>query len=397
MSSTAPATRRLGAVLTAPHVPRLLGAAIIGRLPNGMAALAIVLLVRGRGGDYGLAGVLAGCYAASSAVGMPVLSRAVDRLRQGPVLLGSAVLSSAGFLALAWVDPASHPFGAAGLVVVAGVATPPLEPCLRVLWAAVLPDPGAVPAAYSLDAAAQEVIFVIGPVIVLGAVAAGGAGGGVGAAAVLGVAGSLLFATARPAREWRGAAADRHWAGPLRSPPLIRLLCALAFVGMTVGVFVVAITRHAEDIGARSAAGWLVAANAGGALIGGIASAMVPPAVDPARRLRWITVGQAAGFVPLLLAPGLAATVPLAVVSGLALPPLLGCAFLLVDALAPPGTAAEAFAWVVTAFGVGSAIGSALAGLLVETAGYRAAAVASVAAGLVASGLVAARLSTRPR
>jgi predicted MFS family arabinose efflux permease len=56
--------------------------------------------------------------------------------------------------------------------------------------------------------------------------------------------------------------------------------------------------------------------------------------------------------------------VPLAILSGLALPPLLTCAFTLVDRLAPAGTVTEAFAWLVTAFLVGSSAGSAVAGWL---------------------------------
>jgi len=43
-------------------------------------------------------------------------------------------------------------------------------------------------------------------------------------------------------------------------------------------------------------------------------------------------------------------------------------AFLTVDRVAPAGTAAEAFAWVATAFGIGSAGGAAVTGLLIDSA-----------------------------
>jgi MFS family permease len=52
--------------------------------------------------------------------------------------------------------------------------------------------------------------------------------------------------------------------------------------------------------------------------------------------------------------------------SGLGLPPLLTACFLTADHLAPPGTAVEAFAWIFTAFTVGSATGAALAGPLTD-------------------------------
>ena len=52
----------------------------------------------------------------------------------------------------------------------------------------------------------------------------------------------------------------------------------------------------------------------------------------------------------------------LTIASGLGLPAVLTCVFQLVDRLAPVGTTTEAFAWLVSAFLVGSSVGAALAG-----------------------------------
>jgi predicted MFS family arabinose efflux permease len=52
------------------------------------------------------------------------------------------------------------------------------------------------------------------------------------------------------------------------------------------------------------------------------------------------------------------------VLSGLTLPPMLTSVFITTDRVAPAGTAAEAFAWVATAFSVGSSLGSAIDGAL---------------------------------
>src|SRR5436190_1176565 len=56
-------------------------------------------------------------------------------------------------------------------VVLAGFATPPLEAGLRALWPSVLNGPAEVQAAYALDAAAQEVLFTVGPLLVIAATA----------------------------------------------------------------------------------------------------------------------------------------------------------------------------------------------------------------------------------
>lgn len=374
------------AILGARHVPRLLGSALIGRLPTGMAALAIVLLARERGAGYALAGVLAGLYAVGSAIGGPVLSRLVDRTRQPPVLAASAVLAGLAFVLLAVLNPRTAPIPAGIAVLIAGAATPPLEPCLRALWADILPNQRALHAAYSLDAAAQELVFVCGPLVVVGTIAVAGPTGGIVACAVLGLVGSVSFATARPSRVWRGVAGRRHWAGPLRSPRFIRLLAALLLVGGAVGIFTVGITAYAEGEGQPWMAGWLIALNGLGALVGGVAYTVVRPANGPpAIRLCLLTVGLSLGFLPVALSGSVWWAAPLAVLSGLFLPPVLACAFVLVDTLAPVGTVTEAFAWVVTAFASGNAIGSSLAGTLAENVSPTVALLAAVASGALAA------------
>src|SRR5919204_4985905 len=96
-------------ILRTPGVPRLLSAAVRGRMPIGMAGLAIVLLVRQTGGSYATAGLVAGCYAVSLGVTAPLLGRLIDRVGQTRVLLGCAGVCAAAFVALAGPPPAGSP------------------------------------------------------------------------------------------------------------------------------------------------------------------------------------------------------------------------------------------------------------------------------------------------
>ncbi|WP_461145074.1 MFS transporter [Salinifilum aidingensis] len=355
-------------VLRARYVPRLLSASLLGRLPTGMAPLAILLAVRDSGGGYGLAGGLTALYAGSAAVCGPVLGRLIDRTRQPPMLLGCAVASAAAFVVLAVADPAARPAVGAGAAVLAGGATPQLEPCLRVLWEHVLSGQRVVRAAFSLDAGTQELIFVCGPLVVLASVAVAGPSGGLVMAGAVGLAGTVWFATARPARRWRAEERERHWAGPLRHAGMVRLFVALVGVGATIGSFTVGITGYAEAAGQRDAAAWLIALNAGGALLGGLVYTAVPAARREDRRVLLLLALLAAGYLPLVLAPPLPVIVPLVLLSGCALPMVLASAFALVAAMAPEGTITEAHAWMITSFGVGNAAGSALAGVVLDLA-----------------------------
>lgn len=356
---TAVSSPRVRTVLRAPQVSRVLIASQVGRLPLASGPLALLLFAR-QSLSLTAAGLLVAAYTAAMAVSAPLLARTVDRWRQPPVLWASALVSGAGFVVVA---AGGHRIPVAALgAALAGLGTPPLEACLRALWPDLL-APEIVPAAYALDIAVQEMIFVVGPLTTVAAVAIGGPTAGLLTAAVLQLAGTAVFAVTPAVRSWRGVPAVRHWAGPLRSHRLALMLAGVGCVGLAIGSIPVALTGYAEAAGNRSLSGWLLAAQAIGALTGGLLYTRARPGGP--LRLPLLAGVLAMGFVPLLAIPGPAPMAVLLVVSGLALPPLLTAVFLTADRLAPAGTVAEAFAWVATAFAVGSAVGAATAGPLV--------------------------------
>ncbi|WP_250004002.1 MFS transporter [Actinoplanes sp. M2I2] len=389
---SAPSAERVGAraVLRRPYVPLVLTASQVGRLPLGASPLALLLFAR-ESVSLVAAGALVAVFTAGMAVGAPVLARVVDRYRQPPVLYGSAAVSAAGYVivSLAPGRPLVIGLGAA----LAGLGTPPLEACLRALWPALVP-PNAVHAAYALDIALQEVIFVAGPLMTLAAVAIAGPAAGLYAAALFQLAGVIAFGCAPAVRRWRGTSVHRHWLGPLRERRLAVLITGVAFAGAAVGSIPVVLTGYAEAAGDRSLTGWLLAAQAGGALVGGLLYTRATPGGP--RRLPLLATAFAAGWLPLLIAPGTAAMTALLVLSGVMLPPLLTAVFLTADRLAPPGTAVEAFAWIVTAFSVGSALGAAAAGPLTD-AGIRTGFALAPLAALPAIAAMAATVHTRSR
>jgi len=362
MSDVLPPSSGIRAVLRARRVLLLLVAGLIGRLPLGSAPLALLLYAR-QSLSLSTAGLLVAAYTAMMAVSAPLLARGVDRWRQPPILYGSATVSGAGFVAVAF-SGGHLPITLAGAAL-AGLGTPPLEACLRALW----PDlvaPADVAAAYALDVAVQELIFVAGPLVTLAAAAIAGPAAALVSIGLLQFAGVLVFARVDCARNWRGVRASRHWAGPLRAARFVAVLVGVICVGAAVGSIPVAVTGYAEAAGNRSIAGWLLAAQATGALLGGLLYTRARP--GSRNRLPWLTGALAAGFVPLLATPRPSVLAGLLLISGLALPPVLTAVFLAADRLAPAGTTVEAFAWIFTAFTVGSASGSALAGPLTATA-----------------------------
>lgn len=379
------------------HAARLLAGTLLGRLPNAMSGLAIVLFLRAHGAGYGLAGTLSALYGLAVAVGQPLLGRAVDRRGQPRVMTAAALLAAAGFALLAVNGPSPLPVAVVA-VLLAGVATPPLEGGLRALWPAVLEHEEQVQKAYALDAAAQEVLFTLGPLLVTVAVAAASQAAAVVFTGLLGVAGTLVVVTSRPSRHWRAAVREAHWLGALRSPGLAVLLGSCLFVGVALGAFSLAAVAYGDAHGGGPAAAYVLAANGAGALTGGLCYGARAWAGVPERRLRVLAVGLAACYPPLMLAPALGWMLLLAALAGLFLAPTLACAFLVVDRHAPAGTVTEAFSWVVTAMGVGAAMGTAAAGLAAQRGGTAAGFAVCAVCGAVALAVLlsTSRILTAP-
>ncbi|MYW32578.1 MFS transporter, partial [Streptomyces sp. SID2119] len=251
-------------------------------------------------------------------------------------------------------------------VVVAGIATPPLEGGLRALWPSVLKRQDQVHRAYALDAVAQEIMFTVGPLLVTLLVSLRSPAAALLVINAIGVLGALSVVLSEPSRSWRSAPREAHWLGALRSPGLLALLGAFFFVGLALGSITVAGVAYADDHGRESVYGWLMAALGLGALIGGLGYGARQWAGAPERRLRVIVGLLALGYLPLTLTPSVPVMTALAALAGVFLAPAIACSFIVVDRHAPRGTVTEAFSWLVTTFGVGAAAGTAVAGPAVE-------------------------------
>jgi hypothetical protein len=358
----------LRALVRRPFALRMLLSALVGRLPEAMVPLALLLLARHEHGSYATAGALAGAFAVGAALGGPLLGRVIDRLGQPRVLVASAVLRSVALAGIVAVAPSSLPLAGA-IAIAAGALTPPLEPALRALWPDLAgDDEHALAAAYELDAGAQELIFVTGPLLVAVAVAAGGPATALHLASAVGLVGSLAFALAPPARAWsadglRDAAA--RWTAAVRAPEVGLLLAIGVLAGAATGVVNVTTTAFAErTLGDRDLAGWLLAAWAAGALTGGLTAAARRWTWPPERRLTLLLVVFGIAFAPALAARSTLAMAAALAVAGAFLAPTLAAIFVLTGSRALPGTITETFAWLTSSFLVGSAAGAAAGGAL---------------------------------
>ena len=254
------------------------------------------------------------------------------------------------------------------------------------LWPDLVPEPK-LESAYAMDSAAQELMFVVGPLAVAACTALASPIAALWASAVVVVGGVALVASASPVRRWRASARSADWLGPLRNPGLVVLLTSLIGVGLGLGSLNVLVVSYAEAHHVPGGASALLALNAGGAMTGALTYGALRWRIQPRQRLLALVGGLMIGYALLCWEPGPWPMAGIMVLTGLFLAPVLTVTFVLVGELALPGTATEAFAWLVALITSGVAAGSAVTGSALEYVGRPWAAGCGVL-GVAACGLV---------
>jgi MFS family permease len=378
---------RYAAILRTPHVTPLLVASMLARLPFGMFALALVLYMAEERGSYAVAGLVDGAFGIGAAIGLPLQSRAMDRLGQRRVLLPLALLDAAATAALVALTESGAPTAVLmACAVVGGMSIPNIGSALRTLWPDLLRRRDELlAAAFALDSVAIELLFTVGPLIAATIVALVSPIAALGLSAACTVTGAALFVVQRPSREWRpDADAGSHGAlGALRSRGVRTLMLATVPIGFCFGAVEISLPAFAEQFGPREWAGVLLSVWALASAVGGLAYG--------ARNFRLpldgVYLRLAAllplGFLPALAAPSIAAMAFLILPAGLLIAPLGAAGNQLVGQVAPRGAVTEAYAWPVTAMIAGFAAGTSVGGSLVEAVAWQACFVAASIAGML--------------
>jgi MFS family permease len=373
-------------VLRTPHALPMVLAAFIGRLPLSMVGLGCVLLVADETGSYGLGGAVAAAGAVTTAAAGPLLGRWADTHGQRRVLLpvlAVFVVSGVSFLFAVKQDwPLWTVFFSAG---VAGACIPPVSSMIRVRWTHMLRGSHRLPTALAMESVVDEFVFIVGPVLVTFLSTTGHATSGVVTAFTLAAVGSLLFAA--QGRTEPPPAPHEHRNGPsaMRTHGLRVLFVVGAAVGTILGCLEIALVAFADEVGAKSMSGVLIAGLAVGSMASGIGWGTVHWRLPLRQRLTGVLVLLTVLSIPLLLVHDVWLMIPFVVLAGIAVSPSLISSFTLAEVLVPRAAVTEAFTWIGTALGLGVAIGASVAGKLVDVFGANTAfVVATIAAGVAA-------------
>jgi hypothetical protein len=262
---------------------------------------------------------------------------------------------------------------------------------MRSLWGMLVPDEERRRTAYALVSIMFEVSVISAPVIAAVIIALVSPAAAVLVAAALCAGGALAFSLTHASRRWRGEPHAVGWLGPLEAAGMRVTLIVLTLFGVAVGVIQVAAPAFMAERGSPEAGGLLLAALSGGSLVGGIVYGARRWPGSGRVQLVALMAGLAGAYCLLAVAGVPVVLAALLVVVGLLLAPTTVVGSHLLDSVAPPGTATEAFTVMVMGIVAGTAIGNGLGGTIVEDAAFEAAVLS--AGGVAAFGaLVALRI-----
>lgn len=353
---------------------------LLARLPMGMLSVSAVMMIAATRGSYALAGAVVATGLAVTAVVAPWTARLVDRYGQARIALPATVFAVLGLLALLLCVRHGAPDWALFAAYAATATTPNTGGMSRARWAYLLKGRAdaaeGLHTANSFEQAADELCFMLGPVLAAFLCSALFPEAGTLVGAVLLLTGVTLFVAQRSTEP----PAERRAPGraPFRAPGMRPLLIVCLATGAVFGATEVVTIAFADAQGHRPAAGAVLALQAAGSCAAGLAYGAVRPTGSARSRLPLCLAAMTALMVPPLLAASLTGSLVLLagtlLLAGMATAPTMVTAMTLVQRLTPEGRLNEGMTLAVTGLLGGIACGSAAGGWTVEhvsaAAGY---------------------------
>lgn len=350
-----------------------------------MLSLAFLIHIERIFDSYGAAGLVLGAMSIGQAIAGPLTSRLMGRLGMRPVIIATMFICAVSIVVMSLV-----PLSVLSLMLigfVAGLSTPPIQPAVRTIYPKIVNSRQLTPL-FSLDASAQEIIWVLGPVIATFVALQVSTTAGILLAAFFLVAGGIWFVSLPEVGRVRIPRSRRKLGVVLKKPEvLLSTIVGFTLVAACAAVEagVVAVFGHGS-----ADAGWVLGIFAIGSLIGGLALGHAP--IGPwalAARMLIVTIGLALASLWLTfwwLSFAL-------LLAGVGIAPAFAVLFGIVSASVKFSDTAEAYGWVGTGQLIGAAMGSAIAGFSIDHSGPVSA--IYVAAGFAALGCIIPALGRR--
>lgn len=363
-------------VLKSPGFLRVITSQLLARFPFGMMSLALVMHIQHVYDSYAIAGFALGAETVGAAISGPLLSRFMAKAGVTRVILPASIATALAMFGIAFYS--GDPLVTIALSAIVGLTSPPIQAAARTVYPTLVKK-RLLSSVYALDATAQELIWVIGPVLATILAAQINTAFPVIVMATLQILGAWAFVANKEVSSMKIPKSNRRIGGVLKNKVVfVNVILGMLLIGSFSGVEVGTVAILGKEL-----AGPVIAVFSIGSILGGVI-------LGNRNKGRWaltrflglITLGYGLIF----LNPTDAIWMSIAwFIAGLGIAPALGTMSAVIGATVKTSDAPEAYGWSGTGQLMGYSAGAALAGIAIEVVSPTASLLIAVVFGLGAT------------
>ncbi len=370
-------------LITTPGVMGLVIASSIARLPQAMFGIGIITMLVQQTGLYWLAGSVAGTFTLANAIVGPQVSKLVDQHGQSRILPFVTAFSIGMLLALIIAVYMSAPTPLLFILAALSGTMPSMPAMIRARWTQLFRGKPQLHTAFSLDTVLTELAFIIGPPLAIGLSTSFFAEAGPLVAVLLLITGVTAFLLQRETEPKVVVGVKRNTSSTLLIPGVRTIVLALLAMGVIGGSIDVAVVAFANAQGSPASASFILAAYALGSMIAGLTFGALRISLSIEKQFFvGVLVTSITAVLP-IFSPNVYILSMMLFVAGMSFAPTMVVVMNLGAIIVPPSRLTEGLTWMTTGISIGVALGSVLAGMVIDVYGARSGFSVAIISGLV--------------
>jgi MFS family permease len=355
---------------------------LIARMPISMDSLALIFIVVAVSDSYAIAGALSATASVVIAFATPHWSRVADRIGQGAMLVRVIPVKVFAFCVFTVLVLNETPVWTWFVsIIITEAFSVNTGGLVRRRWLHVLSpdktttaedeqDRHVVNTAYSFEALMDEVVFILGPIIVTACATTIAPAAGIISGIIFLAVGVPLFVmqkdTEPPANPKREV--DPHPA-VIRNKRVQAVVLPTTLLGGFFGSIAIVTVAFAEARDQAALSGVLLAIWAAGSAVAAIMNGVIKWRLTSATRFLIFLFALTILSIPMLFVHSITWLAVALFFNGFAIAPLVINAYGVAEGAVPPEQITETLTWVVAGMPMGGALASALAGQIIDRFG----------------------------
>lgn len=341
-------------------------AGIVARFPIAMITISIVVMISAYSNSFLLPSFVATTFIAAIALISPNISRLADKYGQRKIGLPASFISA---LSLMLIVIAAHFHWPDYILFIAAImagAMPSFGSFSRARWSHVLAGKPILRSAFAFESLVDEMIFMIGPILVMNLATFFFPEAGMIAAIIILLIGSVWFCLQTKTEPNVIKINNKHNHAAIFDLPVLIIALTLSAIGGIFGVIEVTTIAYTKVVHLEKFAYLPLTAYASGSFITGILYGLLKIMIPLRKQLLFMSALIVITALPFFFVTNLWVLTLMCFVAGAACSPTIIICMSLLESLCNKQKFTESMTWAITGMTLGAAIGMAIAGLLID-------------------------------